>query len=315
MSVHLIEAICDDIDAMAVSPFAWQQEYHQIGRGKFQGHLTQLVMNSVQLGRVKWSPGVLQRGMAPPDTWVFGLPIHFAGSLHARRRPIRDGELMAATSRDDIGFAASGATDIMVAVLPVRLIEEWMQKRRGVNGLDIHLPLPHLATSRADLAQRAHKLSQLLTAIANRPAIARTGHAVSSLEAGIFDVILDIIPSAEKIEALHYRARVAREVLSILHESIDRTLTITDLCERTGAKERTLFLSCVEAFGRPPARLLTELRLSGAHRALVNPRDGTSVTQVATAFGFTHFGRFANAYARQFGELPSATLAKSIGTR
>jgi AraC family transcriptional regulator, ethanolamine operon transcriptional activator len=314
LSVQLIEAAFDDIDAMAASPFAWRQEYHQIGRGKFQGHLTQLVMNSLQLGRVRWSPGVLQRGMAPSDTWVFGLPIRSEGSLHARRRPIRNGELMAATSRDDVGFAASGATDIMVAVLPMRLVEQWMQKRRGAGGLDVHLPLPYLATSPADLTRRAQRLSQLLSLAAHRPASQPSEDAASSLEAGIFDVILDIIPSAEKIEALHYRARVARDVLSLLRESTDRPLTITDLCERTGAKERTLFLSCVEAFGRPPARLLTELRLNGAHRALMNPQHGTSVTQVATAFGFNHFGRFAKTYARQFGELPSATLAKSLGT-
>ena len=65
---QVIEATFDDIDAMAVSPLAWDLEYEQIGRGRFHGQLTQVVLNSMQLGRVLWSPGVLQRGAAPVGT-------------------------------------------------------------------------------------------------------------------------------------------------------------------------------------------------------------------------------------------------------
>ena len=82
-------------------------------------------------------------------------------------------------------------------------------------------------------------------------------------------------------------------------------------CLAVGAKERTLHLSCVEAFGRPPAKLLAELRLNAARRALLHPRKETSVTAVAMLYGFTHFGRFADIYRRQFGELPSATFSKA----
>jgi AraC family ethanolamine operon transcriptional activator len=78
-----------------------------------------------------------------------------------------------------------------------------------------------------------------------------------------------------------------------------------------GAKERTLHLSCVEGFGRPPAKLLAELRLNAARRTLLHSRKETSVTAVATLYGFTHFGRFADVYRRRFGELPSATFSKA----
>lgn len=76
----MVEGCFDDIDAMAASPLAWNQEYEQIGRGRFHGQLTQLMMDRLQLGRVIWSPGVLQRGTAPVGTWVFGLPLSAEGS-------------------------------------------------------------------------------------------------------------------------------------------------------------------------------------------------------------------------------------------
>lgn len=313
--MQVIQATFDDIDAMAASPFAWNQQYEQIGSGRFHGRLTQLVLNSAQLGRCVWSPGILQCGVAPEGTWVFGLPVSAKGTLHVRRRPVQPGELLSATSRDDIGFAATGETDIMVTALPVPMIDRWMQARRGVDQLDTRLPAPRLAVSVAEIRARALALSQVLESMMTQPAALGAGTAMSLLESRIFDVILDMIPSAEAIEPLHHRARIARDMLAIMKESREFPLSITDLCVRTGARERTLFLSCVEAFGKSPARLLVELRLNAARRALLHPDTGTSVTRVATHYGFTHFGRFAENYLRQFGELPSATLARAGGWR
>jgi AraC family ethanolamine operon transcriptional activator len=310
---HLVEGHFDDIDAMAASPLAWNLEYEQIGRGRFQGQLTQLLMDQLQLARTVWSPGVLQSGSAPKGTWVFGLPLAAEGSLHVRRRPVRPGELLAATSRDDVGFTATGRTDLMIVVLPTPLIDRWVQARRGIDRFDVDLPSPRWQVSAAEMTRRAGALSSLLQTLRTQPISYLGGQGLSHVEARIFDVVLDMIPSAELIEPLHSRARVARAVLNLLNERLDDPPSITELCLAVGAKERTLHLSCVEAFGRPPATLLGELRLNAAHRALSRPGLETSVTAVAALYGFTHFGRFAEVYRRQFGELPSVTLSKARG--
>jgi AraC family ethanolamine operon transcriptional activator len=309
----VIDGHFDDIDALAASAVEWNQEYEQIGRGHFQGHLTQLVMDKVQLGRESWSPGVLQRGSAPAGTWMFGLPISAKGSLHIRRRPAPPGQLLVATSRDDVGFSATGATDLMIVVLPTLLIDRWVQTRKGIDKLDIDLPSPRWRLPVAEMTRRASLLSGLLQTLTERAPDFQTHQSRSRVEAKIFDVILDVIPSAEVIEPLHSRAHIARMALKLLHERLDDPPSITELCSALGVRERTLHLSCVEAFGRPPAMLLAELRLSAAHRVLMHPGAGTSVTAVASLYGFTHFGRFAAGYRRQFGELPSATLFKARG--
>jgi AraC family transcriptional regulator, ethanolamine operon transcriptional activator len=311
---RLLEAAFDDIDAMAASPLAWDLEYEQIGRGRFEGQLTQLVLKSLQLARVIWSPGVLQRGAAPVGTWVFGLPLVAEGSLHVRRRPARPGELMAATSRDDVGFTATGRTDIMVIVLPTLLIDRWVQARRGIDRFDVDLPSPRWQVSTDEMTQRAYSLSGLLHTLTTQPGNSLVASDLSQVEDRICDAIFEMIPSAEVIEPLHSRARIARAVLDLLQERLDDPPSITELCLAVGARERTLHLSCVEAFGRPPAKLLAELRLNAAHRVLLHPAKETSVTSVAGHYGFTHFGRFAAAYRRQFGELPSITFAKARGS-
>lgn len=306
---QLVEGRFDDIDAMAASPLAWDLEYEQIGRGRFDGQLTQLMLDRVQLARVEWSPGVLQSGAAPVGTWVFGLPIVSEGSLHIRRRPVRPGELLAASYRDDVGFTATGPTKLMVIVLPMPLIDRWVQARRGIDKFDVDLPTPRWRVPTSEMSRRASVLSSLLQTLKTQPDDILTERGLSQVEECIFDAIFDLIPSAEIIEPLHSRARIAREMLKVLKERLDDPPSITDLCVALGARERTLHLSCVEAFGRPPATLLAELRLNAAHRALSDPDKDASVTTVAAHYGFTHFGRFAADYRRRFGELPSATFA------
>jgi AraC family ethanolamine operon transcriptional activator len=163
------------------------------------------------------------------------------------------------------------------------------------------------------MMRRACELSALLQTLTTQPDDFLTGQDLSRVEARIFDVILDMIPSAELIEPLHNRARIARAVLKVLQERLDDPPSITELCRAVDARERTLHLSCVEAFGRPPAKLLAELRLNAVYRALLHPSKETSVTSAASLNGFTHFGRFAAVYQRQFGELPSATFSKARG--
>jgi AraC family transcriptional regulator, ethanolamine operon transcriptional activator len=308
---RIVEGHFDDIDAMAASPLAWDQTYEQIGRGRFRGRVTQLLLDQVQLARAVWSPGVLQRGSAPKGTWAFGLPLVAEGSLHVRRRPAAPGELIAATSRDDVGFAATGPTDLMIVALPTSLIDRWVQTRRGIDRFDVDLPSPRWQVPADEMARRARTLSSLLEALTTQSDDLLTDRVLSRIESQIFDVILDMIPSAEVIEPLHNRASIARAVFAVLNERIDNPPSITELCLAVGAKERTLHLSCVEAFGRPPAKLLAELRLNAARRALLNPQKETSVAEVAMLCGFTHFGRFADVYRRQFGELPSATFSNA----
>lgn len=311
--LQIVEQTFDDIDAMAAAALEWDQQYEHVGRGRFRGKLTQLVLAQLQLNRERWTPGVLQRGAAPKNSWVFGLPVKSEGSLHIRRRPVQRGELLTGNSRDDVGFTAGGPTDLMIVVIPNGVIRQWMQLRRGVDGLDPDLPPRHWAVTGTEMARRSSTLSQLHRELLDQSKVGVMPGLVRRIQSRISDTILDIIPSAEALEALHSRARIARSVLELLDECRDDPPTVTEMCEKVGARERTLFLSCVEAFGRPPTRLLLELRLNAVHRALVHPTKGTSVTVAACHFGFTHLGRFSSMYVRQFGELPSATLAKALG--
>jgi transcriptional regulator GlxA family with amidase domain len=65
-----------------------------------------------------------------------------------------------------------------------------------------------------------------------------------------------------------------------------------------------------EAVGASPTAWIRSRRLERAHADLraAEPGDGTTVTEVAMRWGFSHFGRFSVRYRERFGVSPHETL-------
>lgn len=310
---EVVESTFHDVDALAAAARDWDQEYDQLGRGPFRGQLTHLLLDGVQLGIESWSPGVLQRGATPKDTWVFAMPLRVAGSLHVRLRQVHGCELLVASPRDDFSVSATGDARLLTVVLPAQVVQRWMRARRHRDDLSRRAVPDGWRTKPAEMARRVAALSRLLEDLVAVPETDVTAGLVERARARIADTVLDTIPSADAVAPLPARARIARRMMDVLVDHRSDPPTMTELCALTGARERTLHLACVEAFGRPPVGLLLDMRLGAVRRTLMDPAAESSVTRAASRYGFAHLGRFSAMYARQFGELPSHTLATARG--
>jgi AraC-like DNA-binding protein len=70
-------------------------------------------------------------------------------------------------------------------------------------------------------------------------------------------------------------------------------------------------MCCHEYLGMGPKRYLLLRRMNLARQALRQAApDATSVTDIATRYGFWQLGRFAVEYQSLFGELPSVTFRR-----
>ena len=105
---------------------------------------------------------------------------------------------------------------------------------------------------------------------------------------------------------------ILRRLEELLEANPDRILYLTELCSATGVSERTLRTCCHEHLGISPTRYLWLRRMHLARRGLrVADTAATTVTDVATSYGFWELGRFSVAYRSLFGESPSAVASRS----
>lgn len=100
-----------------------------------------------------------------------------------------------------------------------------------------------------------------------------------------------------------------RRALEFVHANAREPIGTPEIAEAAGLSPRGLQQSLRRHLDQTPGDLLRSVRLDGARADLVRgDRDGTSVADVARAWGFGHLGRFSATYRARFGELPSESL-------
>ena len=104
--------------------------------------------------------------------------------------------------------------------------------------------------------------------------------------------------------------RSVRHALDYIETHLHRPVMLADLVAATGVPGRTLLKHFREHHGVSPMRYWRDRRFARVREALVRSKDSETVTDVATAWGFYHLGRFALEYSRRFGESPSETARR-----
>src|SRR5262245_59214791 len=148
------------------------------------------------------------------------------------------------------------------------------------------------------------------------PAVIGHSEAARGLEQALMEAMMHCLASGEVEEdraAQRQHAAIMRRFHRTLERYADQPVYVPELCKEVGASERTLRTCCQEHLGMSPKHYLLLRRMHMVRRALrENTTAETSVTEVATRYGFWQFGRLAVEYKALFGEAPSATLARPV---
>ena len=93
--------------------------------------------------------------------------------------------------------------------------------------------------------------------------------------------------------------------------NLKNPVTRDTLAEVSGRSIRGLSRVFQQKHGMGPMTFLRWRRFEAIYLDLLGAEPGSrTITQVATSYGFSHFGKFAIEYKAMFGESPSASLAK-----
>ncbi|MBD0863085.1 AraC family transcriptional regulator [Gordonia sp. zg691] len=106
-------------------------------------------------------------------------------------------------------------------------------------------------------------------------------------------------------------SRPVRTALALIEDRPDHPWKVSEIAHEVGVSTRSLQELFARELGTTPLQRLRRIRLDHARQDLVDasPAD-TSVTTIATRWGFFHVGRFAEVYRATYQELPSATLGR-----
>jgi AraC-like DNA-binding protein len=106
-------------------------------------------------------------------------------------------------------------------------------------------------------------------------------------------------------------SRTVRAATAAVEAEPDRPWRLADLAQVAGVSPRTLQDAFQRELDVTPLEHVRRVRLERARRDLLAADPAvTSVTDVASRWGFFHLGRFSQAYRGAFHELPSQTLAR-----
>lgn len=103
--------------------------------------------------------------------------------------------------------------------------------------------------------------------------------------------------------------KVIKRAVELIEAHAAEPLTVEDIAEAVGISVRALQEGFRRFLDTTPMNHVRDVRLGRirAELAVADPTC-TTVSDIATRWGFLHAGRFAVLYRRRFGESPSATL-------
>jgi len=193
-------------------------------------------------------------------------------------------------------------------------VEEMAFLGTTIAGIDLTPPKQALnvipSSSAMASLQRLHAAAGQLAE--NAPEAIAHPETARGLEQALIEALVACLAAgtaAEDRSAQRHHALIMRRFRRAVEENPQQPLYIPELCTAIGVSDRTLRVCCQEQLGMSPKRYLLLRPMNLARQALRNGSPGTTtVTEIATQYGFWQFGRFAGEYRLLFGETPSATL-------
>ena len=102
------------------------------------------------------------------------------------------------------------------------------------------------------------------------------------------------------------------ELRAWIAEHLTTELTPAKIAAKTGITPRSLQKAFLRHYHTTLTSYLLDLRLEAVRGELRTSRKSGGISEIALRYQFHHLGRFSQAYRKKFGELPSATLTRSV---
>jgi AraC family ethanolamine operon transcriptional activator len=285
------------------------------GPGSLQVRLIKLALKNVRIISVQENLPRIAFIRVPDDTILLTFPISSHSAPVWGGIPCGADGFITVRGGESLHMRTEGSVYWCAVWFPAVVFHRF---RRALTGKPADLPGPVCAW-RPPASARGALLRLITSAVrtAHTEWVALTvDQAAHGLEQQIIHSCIECMEGAPFIQETpatrRHRDLVTRfEALLQTNEEAD--VRMSDLSGPLEVSERELRRSCQHQLGMSPMNYLRLHRMQLAHRALRHGMvEPVRVADLAVRYGFRNPGRFASAYRKLFGELPSSTLRRGV---
>ncbi|MGH7463219.1 MAG: helix-turn-helix domain-containing protein [Longimicrobiales bacterium] len=306
----------EDVDDQAYALAGWTQHYEQLGCGRFQGSVWQMVMAEGVLLREHTNRQLREQIKPPSDHLVLAIPLAVEpGSVFAGQ-PLERESLMVLSGKEEYDVMSAGELDLIGLSVHRSTLEgtlapakiEWLERAERQRNLEL---VPEVAAAiRYMLLAVNSETSRNLELIADRE------HEAELLSSTLTQAVMlamsgDRTDHASTIpRRANNRLRVVKRAIDFMQANLHNDIGVPEICSAAFASRRTLQYCFEEFMHTTPQAYLRAMRLNEARRALKLQGD-QPITSVASMLGFSSASHFTRHYKLMFDQLPSETLRQA----
>ncbi len=300
-----------DVDVFGQAFHAEGLSLTQLESGRFEGSVTKVQIEDLQLVRMITSCSLYSLGPKPPDQIPFSISLaQPQRTIIAHKQALPPQSLFGFDPIREVSLITPENFQMGILLVPLARLQQYLHdvERDDVDTKFFRQNAIQIEDQR--LGNLRDYLNQIFyLAVKNPDFLVRT-----------YPIILgDLLPllvncfSAEACPRLctypFRRAALVQEAEAYMLAHIDEIITLEGICKAVKTSKSALSYGFQEIFGLSPMAYLKSVRLNGVRRALKasNPTQAT-VLGIANRYGFWHMGHFARDYRQMFGESPSETL-------
>lgn len=290
----------------------WELMVTPLDRNPFCFQQTYLVTPSIILTKESFSSAMQHHGLTPDKMLGFSIPLKLGSKSLYWNAPINQHALPASLPGGLDVVIDAGQVHIIV-LIEFSLLERLLTKQQ-VTALKKAASKRQLPIAEHALDSFTQWLLNLLNHAQQYPDAFQRTSVLHSVEEDLLQQLMRVVRIPVQNSALDSRQKRRQgfeSALEFLREADLASLSVPDLCSKTGVSQRTLEYAFREHFNMTPVGFIRKLRLHAVRRTLLSSNfNDISISDTAHQHGIYDMGRFASTYKKHFGELPSQTLVK-----
>ena len=309
----MIHHTFSSVDELAEANSRWDLDWRQLDGGPLEAKLLRVASAHANFERVAFNRRFAQQSGSPSGRLTLGLIEKTVGEIGWCQKEVSANDLLVfSPNGDNECVSKPGFRGHLMSYS-----EEYLERTAADLELSLNLGLYRKGGIALQIDSEAadglrgilHRLDRAITAGSWD---AESGWLRSDLESEIPVRLVQLLATQPPMTPSlvdGFRAQAARKARDYIDAHANEPPTVESTCRAAGVSWRSLNYAFREIFGVTPKQYLQATRLDGVRKELHRKGPSAKISEVAAHWGFWHMGQFAADYRRQFGELPSETLA------